>query len=52
MPRLQDLPDISSKVTDKDKLVIVRTDSQGLATIETLKQFVDFRDDNNEGGNS
>lgn len=50
MPRLQDLPDISSVVTEKDKVVIVRTNSQGLAKIETIKQFIDY-EHTNEGGN-
>lgn len=38
MPRLQDLPDISADVTKSDKLLIIRNDGQGLATLEKVNE--------------
>lgn len=50
MPRLQDLPDISSKITKDDKVVIVRNNSQGLASLNNIKKYMkpNYEEENSE----
>lgn len=48
MPRLQDLPDISSTLTKNDKLLIIRNDSQGLATLNDVNECLRQNEENED----
>lgn len=39
MIRVQDLPDISNSFSESDKVLIVKTNGQGLTTIDNLKKY-------------